>query len=169
MPIGEFGGAAALPGGGSPFFAAPMYWFRSSEKARRDRQEREEKIAAALGQLGGLADPARKKRPKTDKAVRRKVEEILEHFAVKPWVRVEVTWESVEQFRQIKRGRSSANTLYRRMVRQVPHIVEAFFGACFTAAAALCVSPVLCVSAGACGFATCAAVFTCAPGAVLAR
>src|SRR5213078_1457473 len=27
MPIGEFGGAAALPGGGSPFFAAPMYWF----------------------------------------------------------------------------------------------------------------------------------------------
>ena len=27
MPIGEFGGAAALPGDGSPFFAAPMYWF----------------------------------------------------------------------------------------------------------------------------------------------
>src|SRR2546421_2374559 len=27
MPIGEFGGAAALPGGGSPFFSAPMYWF----------------------------------------------------------------------------------------------------------------------------------------------
>src|SRR5881398_3538316 len=27
MPIGEFGGAAALPGDGSPFFSAPMYWF----------------------------------------------------------------------------------------------------------------------------------------------
>jgi len=27
MPIGEFGGAAALPGSGSPFFSAPMYWF----------------------------------------------------------------------------------------------------------------------------------------------
>src|SRR3954467_3258293 len=27
MPIGEFGGAAALPGDGSPFLAAPMYWF----------------------------------------------------------------------------------------------------------------------------------------------
>src|SRR5436853_304894 len=27
LPIGEFGGAAALPGGGSPFFSAPMYWF----------------------------------------------------------------------------------------------------------------------------------------------
>ena len=26
MPIGEFGGAAALPGGGSPFLSAPMYW-----------------------------------------------------------------------------------------------------------------------------------------------
>src|SRR5947209_7934176 len=27
MPIGEFGGAGALPGDGSPFFSAPMYWF----------------------------------------------------------------------------------------------------------------------------------------------
>ena len=27
MPIGEFGGAAALPGDGSPFLSAPMYWF----------------------------------------------------------------------------------------------------------------------------------------------
>ena len=26
MPIGEFGGAAALPGDGSPFLTAPMYW-----------------------------------------------------------------------------------------------------------------------------------------------
>src|SRR3954453_4851882 len=26
MPIGEFGGAAALPGNASPFLAAPMYW-----------------------------------------------------------------------------------------------------------------------------------------------
>ena len=27
MPIGEFGRAAALPGDGSPFLTAPMYWF----------------------------------------------------------------------------------------------------------------------------------------------
>ena len=27
MPIGEFGGAAALPGDGGPFLSAPMYWF----------------------------------------------------------------------------------------------------------------------------------------------
>jgi len=27
IPIGEFGGAAALPGSNSPFMAAPMYWF----------------------------------------------------------------------------------------------------------------------------------------------
>ena len=27
MPIGEFGGAAALPSDGSPFLSAPMYWF----------------------------------------------------------------------------------------------------------------------------------------------
>jgi transposase len=99
-----------------------LYWFRSSEKARRDEQEREEKIAAALSHLRALADPDRKKKPRTEKAVQRKVEEILAHFAVKPWVRVEVVWESVEQFRQTTRGRSSAQTLYRRIVHRVPRI-----------------------------------------------
>jgi transposase len=59
-----------------------MYWFRSSEKARRDRQEREEKIASALDHLRALADPARNKKPRTEKAMRRKVDEILAHFAV---------------------------------------------------------------------------------------
>src|SRR5438552_1975568 len=27
MAIGEFGGAAALPSGGTPLLSAPMYWF----------------------------------------------------------------------------------------------------------------------------------------------
>ena len=36
MPIGEFGGAAALPGDGGPFFAAPMYWLYEMGQAALD-------------------------------------------------------------------------------------------------------------------------------------
>lgn len=100
-----------------------LYWFRSSEKARRDRQEREEKIASALDQLGALTDPARKKKPRTEKVLRRKVDDILAHFAVEPWLHVEIVVDAVEQFRQIKRGRSSVSTLYRKIVRQVPRLI----------------------------------------------
>src|SRR2546430_6199509 len=43
-----------------------LYWFRSSEKARRDWDEREEKIASAMDQLRALADPVRKRKPKKE-------------------------------------------------------------------------------------------------------
>jgi transposase len=49
-----------------------MYWFRSSEKARRDGKEREDKIASAMDQLRALADPARKKSPRRRKRFARK-------------------------------------------------------------------------------------------------
>jgi transposase len=102
-----------------------LYWFRSSEKARRDRQEREDKIASALDHLRALTDPARKKKPRTEKALRRKVDEILAHFAVEPWLHVEIVLDTVEQFRQINRGRSSVSTLYRKIVRHVPRLIYA--------------------------------------------
>jgi transposase len=99
-----------------------LYWLRSSEKARRDWNEREEKIAAAMDQLRALADPARKKKPKTEKALRKKADTILARFAVEVWVKVEITLEQREKFRQVARGRSSANTMYHKIVQWVPRI-----------------------------------------------
>lgn len=99
-----------------------MYWFRSSEKARRDWAEREEKIASAMNQLRLLADPARKKKPRTEKTLRRKADEILSHFAVQTWIKVDITLEQVERFRQVQRGRSSTNTMYHKIVHRVPRI-----------------------------------------------
>jgi transposase len=99
-----------------------IYWFRSSEKARRDWNEREEKIAAAMDQLRALADPARKKKPKTAKALRHKADAILSRFAVEAWLKVDIAVEQVEKFRQVTRGRSSANTTYRKSVQSVPTI-----------------------------------------------
>ena len=99
-----------------------LYWLRSSEKARRDWKEREEKIAAAMDQLRALADPARKKKPKTEKALRKKADTILARFAAEVWVKVEITLEQREKFRQVARGRSSANTMYHKIVQWVPRI-----------------------------------------------
>src|SRR5260370_27510665 len=93
-----------------------VYWFRSSEKARRDENEREDKIASAMDQLRALADPARKKKPKTEKALRKKADAILARFAVEAWVKVDIALQPVEKFRQGTRGRASANTLYHTPV-----------------------------------------------------
>ena len=97
-----------------------LYWFRSSEKARRDWNEREEKIGAAMDRLRALADSAGKHKPKTEKALRRKVDAILSGF--EPWIRVDMALEKVERFRQVRRGRSSATTTYRKIVQWVPTI-----------------------------------------------
>jgi len=99
-----------------------LYWFRSSEKARRDGKEREGKIGAALDRLRALADPGRKKKPKKEKALRKKADEILAHFGVEAWVKVEIAIEPREEFRQVRRGRSSANTMYRKIVHWVPSL-----------------------------------------------
>ncbi len=99
-----------------------IHWFRSSEKSRRDWQDREERIAHAMDHIRALADPARKKAPKTEKALRKKADKILSRFTVSAWVKVDIALERVEKFRQIKPGRSTTDTVYHRTVRWVPRI-----------------------------------------------
>ena len=99
-----------------------MYWYRSSEKARRDWNEREEKIATVMDQLRALADPARKRKPKKEKALRKKADAILARIVGEAWVQFEITLQEEEKFRQIARGRASSHTMYRKVVRWVPRI-----------------------------------------------
>jgi transposase len=99
-----------------------IYWYRSSQKARRDWDGREERIASAMDQLRALADPMRKKNPKTEVAIRKKADKILSHFDAKAWVKCEISLERVEKFKQLKRGRAAADTAYRKIVHFVPRI-----------------------------------------------
>lgn len=99
-----------------------VYWFRSSEKARRDWNEREEKIASVLDQLRGLADPNRKRKPRTEIALRRKADAIISRLPERAWIQVDISLQQVERFRQISRGRSSTQSIYRKIVRSVPQI-----------------------------------------------
>ena len=98
-----------------------LYWFRSSEKARRDWNEREEKIASAMDQLRALADPESKK-AKTEPRLRQQTEAILARFAVESWIKVDIALQQVVSFRQLARGRASADTAYRKVVRWLPRL-----------------------------------------------
>ena len=99
-----------------------IYWYRSSEKARRDWDEREEKIASAMDRIRSLADPIRKKKPRTEAALRKKAEQILLRFGAKAWIKVDITLERVEKFKQVTRGRATKDTTYRRIIRWIPSI-----------------------------------------------
>ena len=98
-----------------------LYWFRSSEKARRDFNEREEKIASAMDQLRVLADPERKN-AKTEPRLRQQTEAILARFAVQSWIKVDIALQQVVSFRQLTRGRASADTAYRKVERWLPRL-----------------------------------------------
>jgi transposase len=99
-----------------------LLWFRSSEKARRDWNEREEKIASAMDQLRTLADPAHKKKTRTEAKVRKQADAILTRLAVQDWVKVEIALEEVTHYRQLTRGRAAANTVYHKVVDWRPRI-----------------------------------------------
>jgi transposase len=47
---------------------------------------------------------------------------MLARFAVEAWVQVDIALQQVEKFKQILRGRSSTNTMYRQSVLSVPPI-----------------------------------------------
>jgi transposase len=96
-----------------------LYWFRSSEKRKRDHDIREEKILAALDCLRELGNSSRKQRVKT---IQKKVEKILERFQSKSWIDVDITFENVNEFKQTSRGRAAGNTVYKKIIRQVPRI-----------------------------------------------
>jgi transposase len=99
-----------------------IYWFRSSEKMRRDFDEREEKIDSAMTRLRALADPQRKKKPKREAALRKAANDILLRSGVKEWLKVDIALERIEKFKQANRGRSSSDTLYRKSIEWLPRI-----------------------------------------------
>jgi transposase len=99
-----------------------IYWIRSSEKARRDWQEREDKISQAVDHIRALADPLRKKKLKTEAALRKKTDHILARFGAANWIKVDIALERVEKFRQVKRGPATEDSVYRRIVRFVPRL-----------------------------------------------
>jgi transposase len=96
-----------------------LYWYRSSEKCRYDAQDRQERLSAALQRLARLNE-RRGRGPKTEPAMRRAAENTLAYYRVQNWVHYEINTLQQVQFVQRTRGKPSAQTNYRRIVKSIP-------------------------------------------------
>src|SRR6201981_461752 len=98
-----------------------LYWYRSSQKKKRDARDRDEWIARPIERLESL-DLRRMRGPKTDAAIRKRVDEIIAQHHAEEWIRVEVKWDAVEKFKAITRGHAKADTTFPRTIKTVQRL-----------------------------------------------
>jgi transposase len=96
-----------------------IYWYRSSEKRQRDAQDRQALVRTALQRLAQLNE-RRGRGPKTEPAMRRKAENLLAHYHVAPYVQFDIELRPQERFVKTTRGKPSAQSTYRRVVKTLP-------------------------------------------------
>jgi transposase len=98
-----------------------LYWYRSSQKKKRDARDRDERIERTIERLESL-DLKRMRGPKTDAAIRKRVNEVIAQHGAEEWITVEVKWDAVEKFKAITRGKPTPDTTFRRIIHQVPRL-----------------------------------------------
>ena len=98
-----------------------LHWYRSSQKKKRDAKDRDERIERTIERLESL-DLQRMRGPKTDAAIRSRVDQIIAQHHAKEWVTVDIKWDAVEEFKAITRGKPTADTTFRRIIKQVPRL-----------------------------------------------
>ena len=96
-----------------------IYWYRSSEKRQRDEQDRQDRVAAALQRLKGLNE-RRGRGPKTEPAVRRAAENLLDKYRVRSLVDLQIELRQEVRFVQTRRGKPGSQTTYKRILKSVP-------------------------------------------------
>jgi transposase len=98
-----------------------VYWYRSSQKKKRDARDREERIERTIERLESL-DLRRMRGPKTDAAIRKRVDEAIAQHGAEDWITVEIKWDAVETFKAVTRGKPTADTVFRRISKLVPRL-----------------------------------------------
>jgi transposase len=98
-----------------------LYWFRSSQKKKRDARDRDEWIERTIERLESL-DLRRMRGPKTDAAIGNRVAAIIAQHRAEEWIAVEVKWDAIETFKAITRGKPTADTNFRRIIKHMPRL-----------------------------------------------
>jgi hypothetical protein len=97
-----------------------LLWYHSTRKARIDTLARNRRLQRAWAELADLQ--ARLTGPRTRFRQRAKVEQaverLLEDNEVTAWLRVTIEEQGQETYRQARPGRPTANTPYRKQMRQ---------------------------------------------------
>ena len=99
-----------------------MFWYRSSNKAKRDKESRDQRIKEAIIKLDELCKE-RKRGPKTKNGLESSANKVLNQFQVNQWISIEVKTKEEESFRQESRGKSNADTKYIRKIKKTPYLV----------------------------------------------
>lgn len=98
-----------------------LYWYRSSQKKKRDAKDRKERIARALEKIESL-DFRRGRGPKTEKALRKRVDKILARYKVSRWLDFNIKFDTEESFKAVTRGKPTDETRFRRVTKKVPRL-----------------------------------------------
>jgi len=99
-----------------------LYWYRSSEKRRRDKEDRDERIETAFAKLKVLDESTGRGRPKTKRTMQRRVDKLLHKCRAEKWVQAEISFQRIETFKQKTRGRATDDTDYRRIIKHIPRL-----------------------------------------------
>ena len=98
-----------------------LYWYRSSQKKKRDEHDRNERIERTRERLEAI-DLRRMRGPKTETAIRKRVDLVLAHHRTEEWIAVEIKWDAIETFKAVTRGKPTADTIFRRIIQHVPRL-----------------------------------------------
>jgi hypothetical protein len=60
--------------------------------------------------------------PRTEAAIRDRVDQILAQHRAEEWVTVDIKWDAVEHIKAITRGKPTAETTFRRIVKKEPRL-----------------------------------------------
>jgi len=94
-----------------------LYWFRSSEKMRRDAENRALRITEATENLGALIT-AERRGPKSEKALLNRALKVVQKSGAAGWVVPLVTVTEVETFKKLTRGPAASDATYRKLLRK---------------------------------------------------
>jgi transposase len=94
-----------------------VFWYRSSQKTKRDAETRNDLIETAWEKLETLANE-KKRGPKTQKALEKSVSSILTKYKVDEWIKVEIKAEDDISYKQESRGKPGSNASYKRVIKK---------------------------------------------------
>lgn len=98
-----------------------VYWFKSSQKKKRDALARRERIQKALKKLESI-DLRRLRGPKTESAIRARIDGILTRYQVAAFLHVEIEMKIEEEFKALTRGKPTSETKYQRVMKETPFL-----------------------------------------------
>jgi transposase len=99
-----------------------LYWYRSSEKRKRDASSRKERLALVSQKLAELNEKKTRGR-RTEKSLLRQAQRIIEKHHASAWLKLDVKYREEEKFTKTSPGKPSPESTYRREVRRIPQLV----------------------------------------------